>query len=187
MRKIFSLRDDSGNSYEQDQIPNMFLKHFEEFLGSTYPVKSIDSSGNLFKRKRSVGDADKMITNVSNAEIKRALFDIDDSKSPSPDGFTTAFFKKACSIVGVDTCNAVREFFSSGKMLGELNATLVSLIPKVQTPSKVTDFRPIACCNVLYKCISKVLTNRIKASLEACKAAIRVLSFLEGIFKITSF
>ncbi|GJR86569.1 RNA-directed DNA polymerase, eukaryota, reverse transcriptase zinc-binding domain protein [Tanacetum coccineum] len=130
-RKVFSLRDDSGNSYEQDQIPNLFLKHFEEFLGSTYPIKGIDSSGNLFKRKLSVGDANKMITNVSDTEIKRALFDIDDSKAPGPDGFTAAFCKKAWSIVDVDTCNAVREFFSSGKMLEELNATFVSLIPKI--------------------------------------------------------
>nr|GEV65702.1 probable LRR receptor-like serine/threonine-protein kinase At1g34110 [Tanacetum cinerariifolium] len=53
-----------------------------------------------------------------------------------------------------------------GKMLGELNDTLVTLIPKIQTPNKVTDFIPIAYCNVLYKCTSKVLTNRIKASLR---------------------
>nr|GEY48964.1 hypothetical protein [Tanacetum cinerariifolium] len=58
-------------------------------------------------------------------------------------------------VIGNDVCKAVKEFFSSGRMLGEINATLISLIPKVETPNKVTDFRLIACCNVLYKCISK--------------------------------
>ncbi|GJV53270.1 RNA-directed DNA polymerase, eukaryota, reverse transcriptase zinc-binding domain protein [Tanacetum coccineum] len=107
-------------------------------------------------------EAEKMISKVSDKEIKESLFDIDDSKASSPDGFLAAFFKKSWSVIGADICKAVKEFFKSRKMLGELNATLISLIPKVQTPNKVTDFRPIACCNVLYKCISKVLTNRIK-------------------------
>ncbi|GKB20800.1 RNA-directed DNA polymerase, eukaryota, reverse transcriptase zinc-binding domain protein, partial [Tanacetum coccineum] len=52
------------------------------------------------------------------------------------------------------------------KMLGELNATLISLVPKIQTPIKVSDFRHIACCNVLYNCISNILTSRIKNGLK---------------------
>ncbi|GJW61845.1 copia protein [Tanacetum coccineum] len=54
-----------------------------------------------------------------------------------PDGFSSSFFKKAWNVIGPDICKAVKEFFNSGKMLGELNATLISLIPKVQTPNKV--------------------------------------------------
>ncbi|GJV14338.1 RNA-directed DNA polymerase, eukaryota, reverse transcriptase zinc-binding domain protein [Tanacetum coccineum] len=87
-------------------------------------------------------------------------------KSTLGNGFTFEFFKKAWDIVGDEVCLAIKEFFRNGKLLGEVNSTLISLIPKTSTPNKVSEFRPIACCNVLYKCISKILTNRIKSGLE---------------------
>ncbi|GJV67976.1 hypothetical protein Tco_1483485 [Tanacetum coccineum] len=40
------------------------------------------------------------------------------------------------------------------------------LIPKISTPLKVNDYRPISCCNVLYRCISKILTKRIMDGLK---------------------
>nr|GEW26340.1 hypothetical protein [Tanacetum cinerariifolium] len=43
----------------------------------------------------------------------------------------------------------------------EINHTFLALIPKVLAPLKVTDHRPISCCNVIYKCISKIHTNHI--------------------------
>ncbi|GJX26485.1 hypothetical protein Tco_0232781 [Tanacetum coccineum] len=63
-------------------IPQLFLKHFENFLGSTYLVQDIESSGTLFKKKLSFVAADKIIADISDAEIKRALFDIEMTQSP---------------------------------------------------------------------------------------------------------
>ncbi|XP_074277308.1 uncharacterized protein LOC141600949 [Silene latifolia] len=42
------------------------------------------------------------------------------------------------------------------------NVTLISLIPKKKVVQTVKDFRPISCCSVIYKTISKILTNRLQ-------------------------
>lgn len=54
------------------------------------------------------------------------------------------------------------EFVRTGQLREGMNDTLVSLIPKVKNPEKVTQLRPISLCNVSYKIITKVLTNRLK-------------------------
>ncbi|GKA88532.1 RNA-directed DNA polymerase, eukaryota, reverse transcriptase zinc-binding domain protein [Tanacetum coccineum] len=70
---------------------------------------------------------------VSNDEIKDAMYSIDDNKAPGPDGYTIKFYKKAWNIIGGDVCNVVKEFFRKRKLLGELNATLITLVPKLFT------------------------------------------------------
>nr|GEZ42753.1 methylenetetrahydrofolate reductase 1 [Tanacetum cinerariifolium] len=64
-----------------------------------------------------------MVRDITNEEIKSAMFDIGDDKSPGPDGFTSTFFKKGWEVVGNDVCNAVRDFFSNGCILKEINHT----------------------------------------------------------------
>lgn len=86
---------------------------------------------------------------------------IDGSKAPGPDGFGAYFYKDAWGIVQEDVISAVLDFFNTGKLLKEVNSTTITLIPKSKCPSNVSEFIPISCCNVLYKCITKVLSNRL--------------------------
>lgn len=64
--------------------------------------------------------------------------------------------------MGPDIIDAVLDFFRESKLLKKLNSTDITLIPKIKYPNNVVDFIPISCCNVLYKCITKVLANRSK-------------------------
>ena len=56
----------------------------------------------------------------------------------------------------------VKAFWHSSKLLRKLNHTNLVLIPKVKCPKNMTQYRPIALCNVIYKILAKVLTNRLK-------------------------
>ena len=57
------------------------------------------------------------------------MFAIGENKAPGPDGFTSAFFKKAWTIFGNDVSSAIRDFFNKGKLLKELNHTVIALVP----------------------------------------------------------
>lgn len=73
----------------------------------------------------------------------------------------------------------MQQVFETLAIIGDINHTLLTLIPKVLEPSRPSKFRPIALCNVIYKIITKVIANRIKPILPeiiSCNQA----SFITG-------
>lgn len=102
---------------------------------------------------------------VTKEKVRQAIFSIPNDKSPSLDGYNSFFFKKNWDILGDEVCSAIMEFFSTRKLLKEINVTSITLIPKVSCPKGVGDYRPIACCSVLYKCLTKIIANRLNSVL----------------------
>ncbi|GJX88338.1 sodium/hydrogen exchanger 6 [Tanacetum coccineum] len=149
--RIEMVSDASNNLYDGNHVPGAFVNHYNQFLGAKGVTILLDDHN--------------QVRDVSNDEVKSFIFSIEDDRAPGPDGFTAAFFKKAWDVVGGDITCVVRDFFSNGKLLKELNHTIISLIPKVTTPTCINDYRPISCCNVLYKCISKIIANGVKEDL----------------------
>jgi hypothetical protein len=95
-------------------------------------------------------------------EVKEAMFSIGDLKAPGPDGMSAVFYKRHWHLVGDQITAEVLAILKGGGLPPEWNDTTVVLIPKVTSPEKMKDLRPISLCNVLYKVVSKMLANRLK-------------------------
>ncbi|KAL0289942.1 UNVERIFIED_CONTAM: hypothetical protein Scaly_2687200 [Sesamum calycinum] len=65
----------------------------------------------------------------------------------------------AWRIVVEDITSIVLEFFTIDRLVKQVNATLLALIPKAHAPSTIVDFRPISCCNYFIRPSQKSLSR----------------------------
>ncbi|XP_020254066.1 uncharacterized protein LOC109831138 [Asparagus officinalis] len=164
LNRVNVLYDSAGNRItDGDLIIQELLEYYKQLLGSSTIL--VKSGSNVIHSGPCLNDAqiNFLSSAVTRDEIRHAVFSMDDRKAPGPDGFGISFYKSAWCIIGDEVSEAILEFFKTGKILGMINSTAITLIPKVKCPKTPSDFRPIACCNSLYTIISKILANRIKS------------------------
>jgi hypothetical protein len=164
------LKDEDGNRVEDmDQIKELAIGFYQKLLGtSTHSFSQVkaDRVSNLIKKKFSPLCVAGMSAAVTREEVRRVIFAMNRNKAPGPDGFSAGFYQIAWSIVGNDVIDAVLEFFLSGRLLRKTNATILTLVPKKKNPITMGDYRPISCCNLIYKCITQILANRLLPGLD---------------------
>jgi hypothetical protein len=124
-------------------------------------------------------EANYLYQPVTLEEVKEVLLLFKKEKSPGPDGWTTELFVYFFYLVGEDILAMVEESRILGAILGGLNATFLTLIPKANNPTSFDDFRPISLCNLAYKIISKVIANRLKPLLSKA-LSLEQMGFLKG-------
>jgi len=61
----------------------------------------------------------------------------------------------------------ITEFHHDGRLPKGINATFIVLIPKVVSPQRLNDFRPISLVGCMYKVLAKLLANRLRSVIES--------------------
>jgi len=138
-----------------------FSNHFKAFRELRPSLQGTHFS------KLSYGQAGSLTKPFSVEEVKQAVWDCDGLKSLRPDGINFDFIKKIWEILQDDFMTFLMEFHHNGKLSKGINSTFIALIPKVHSPQRLIDFRPISLVGCMYKVLAKVLANRLQTIIDS--------------------
>jgi hypothetical protein len=110
-----------------------------------------------------VDNLDDLALPFSKEEIDDVIRGLPIGKSPGPDGFNTDFMKKCWPVISEDFYELCLVFYNKEVCLQSINGSYIILIPKIDNPVTVSDFRPISLLNSSIKLITKILANRLQA------------------------
>lgn len=177
------LKDQNGHELTASaNIAREAVQHFQRFLQtqeSEVEEIPLDTVQELLTYRCSLGEAGRLVAPVTGEEILAAIRSLPNHKVSGPDGYTKEFYVAAWPIIGKDCIVAVQSFFLFGFLPNGVNATILSLIPKTESAETMKEYRPIACCNFLYKVISKILASRLKTILP-CAIEPNQCAFIKG-------
>ncbi|GKV45963.1 hypothetical protein SLEP1_g52987 [Rubroshorea leprosula] len=130
--------------------------------------KKISSTDNVF-----------LTAPFSEEEIKSVVWDCESSKAPGPNGFNFKFIKSEWETIKGDVIEFLHEFQKNGKLVKGLNTSFIVLVPKVENPQKIEEYRPISLIGGIYKILAKLLANRLKKVLVGIVGE-QQMAFLNG-------
>ncbi|KAA3477739.1 reverse transcriptase [Gossypium australe] len=133
---VRGLEDEFGNlKTEEEEMSTMATKYFKDL----FSFSGVDDYSSLLESFQ------PSITAKFNREVKEEF---------TADEIVSA---KYWHIVGKEITKLCLEMLNGEREIKDVNFTSIVLIPKINSPKLMSQFRPISLCNVIYKIISKVL------------------------------
>jgi hypothetical protein len=90
-------------------------------------------------------------------EIEDVVRSCDGNKSLGPDGFNFAFIKEFWSLMRGEVRIMFDQFHGNAILPKGVLSYFLALIPKINSPESLGDYRPISLLGCIYKLLSKVL------------------------------
>ncbi|XP_060964152.1 uncharacterized protein LOC115722573 [Cannabis sativa] len=166
---IEGLFDDNQQwKTKEKDVEDIAISYFQQlFTKKNNGIDIADVLRRCVPNRLSSAENALLMEPFTSEEVKMAMFQIHPLKAPGKDGLPGLFFQKNWDVVGKEVTQACLDVLNNNADCHQINETLICLIPKVKQPTKMSEFRPISLCNVIYKVISKCLANRMKQSLNS--------------------
>ncbi|CAN1125969.1 LINE-1 reverse transcriptase homolog [Linum perenne] len=163
--KITGLRNELGVwVHDQASLRRLACEYFRElFTSSSHEPVSLPAAFQVIP----AAAATRLKQGFSSEEVRSSLKKMGPLKAPGKDGFHPVFFQKCWDVVGPNMEEFVKRCFYDPSTIEAVNDTVLVLLPKVSLPERITQFRPIGLCNVVYKLVTKCLANRIQGSMAS--------------------
>ncbi|GKV50269.1 hypothetical protein SLEP1_g56981 [Rubroshorea leprosula] len=144
----------------KDGVANYFETLFKEDVWQCPVLDGIE-----FKK---ISDEERAMLEApfSEEEVRQAVWSCESTNAPGPDGFNFKFVKEMWGTLKEDIMGYVSDFHKHGKLVRGMNSSFIVLIPKVNSPQKIEEFRPISLVGVMYKLIVKLLARRLSSVLN---------------------
>ncbi|GKV01589.1 hypothetical protein SLEP1_g14135 [Rubroshorea leprosula] len=141
----------------KDGVANYFETLFKEDVWQCPVLDGVE-----FKK---ISDDERAMLEApfSEEEVRQAVWSCESSKAPGPDGFNFKFVKEMWGTLKEDVMGYVSDFHKHGKLVRGINSSFIVLVPKVNSPQKIEEFRPISLVGVMYKLIAKLLARRLSS------------------------
>ncbi|GAU38950.1 hypothetical protein TSUD_363890 [Trifolium subterraneum] len=186
VRSIEERRSSREGSRSSDHVP--FNRFIEEAVLIDLPLSR--QSGSLTKPftveevKAAIWDCNSYKSPGSDGRVQYAPFDL--WRAPGSFLLLQGLWRAPQASFLADIMRFITDFHRNGKLSRGLNSTFIALIPKVDRPQKLNDFRPISLVGSLYKILAKVLANRLRLVIgsvisESQSAFVKDRQILDGI------
>ena len=160
---IASVKDDMGEWITSErEVMEFFRRGFISLYSTSHvaasraPLQPTQWYGRMSEEVKC-----SLSAMVTIEEIKSALWSMKPYKAPGPNGLDVGFFQRFWLITRDSVKREMEKAFTSARVLDYLNKTLIDLIPKIQGPETLGNYRPISLCNTIYKIITKVIVAQI--------------------------
>ena len=166
---------------EQQEILNCIRQYYQNlFNNKDNEIEETD----LFKvidetqvSKISISDMGRAI---SIQELSIVLKKMKNNKTPGIDGISSEFLKVFWEKLKHLICRAINTCYAKGQMSPSMRQCIITCLPKGNKDRKfIKNWRPISLLSSVYKLMSGVIANRLKATLDTVISSTQT-GFLSG-------
>lgn len=161
---ISEIHDEhNGVHRDTDSILNVFRDFYSTLYQDQYinPIDQDNFLGGLQMKKLSEVERESSAVELTREELRKALFELPNGKSPGSDGLPAEFYKFFWDLMGQDLYDVILSSFECGTLPLSQREAIIKCLPKKGDITKVKNWRPISLLNADYKIISKCLSLRL--------------------------